>query len=374
MILVMSRNSFLLTTFLIIFSFQTSFAAKGNPRPSYLPKTHYQTPYFAPLQQSAVLFVEDPGDVQFGPMARPDPLWDAILTAIFDTGNFGWYGPIETYTEDGPGLDTLLQYDLVIWNTYDYWWPDTGALTETDQNVLASYLEMGGKVWLIGQDLLFSGVDATWMSDYFHLADANQDYASRVDSILIQGLAEIASSSFFTTADYQLNLFFPDELIPDAAAHGVLEDTDSNKVVGIFYSGTDWMSSFWTIEGRDTSSYNDWLGMVSAMFDAFGIVGINEVTIDQVVRALELNVVPDVVVEAAVITYSVPATSEVSLQIFDEVGREVCSLVEGYRKVGAYRLTWNGRDNQGVQVSNGVYFARLMCDNTFVTRKFILVR
>ncbi len=118
-------------------------------------------------------------------------MWNDILTAIFNTGNFGWYGPIERYTDDGPGLDTLLQYDLVIWNTYDYWWPDTGALTETDQIVLASYLEMGGKVWLIGQDVLFSGVDVAWMSDYFHLADANQDYASRVDSVLIQGLAEI---------------------------------------------------------------------------------------------------------------------------------------------------------------------------------------
>jgi len=301
-------------------------------------------------------------------------VWDSVLTAIFDTGNFGWYGPIETYTADGPGLDTLLQYDLVIWNTYDYWWPDTGALTETDQNALATYLEMGGKVWLIGQDLLFSGVDAAWMSDYFHLGAANQDYASRVDSVLIQGLAEIASSSFYTTADYQLNLFFQDELIPDGAAHGVLKDADSNKVVGIFYPGSDWMSSFWTMEGRDTASFDDWLGMVSAVFDAFGIVGINEVTIDQAVSALELNVVPDVVVEAAMISYSVPATGEVSLQIFDEVGREVYSLVDGYRKVGAYRITWNGKDNQGVQVSNGVYFARLMSDNTFITRKFILVR
>ena len=370
----MSRPLCFFITLLIALSVKTSFATKGNPRPSHPPETHYQTPYIAPLQRSAVLFVEDPGDVQFGPIIRPDPRWNDILTAIFDTGNFCWYGPIEQYTDDGPGLDTLLQYDLVIWNTYDYWWPDTGALTETDQSVLASYLEMGGKVWLIGQDLLFSGVDVAWMSDYFHLADANQDYASRVDSVLIQGVAEIASSSFYTTADYQLNLFFPDELFPDAAAHSVLKDTDSNKVVGILYPGNDWMSSFWTMEGRDTASFNDWLGTVSAMFDAFGIVGITEVITDQTVHTLELNVVPDVVVEAAMISYSVPTSSEVSLQVFDEVGREVRNLAEGYRKPGAYRITWDGRDNQGVQVSNGVYFARLMSDNTFVTRKFVIVR
>jgi flagellar hook assembly protein FlgD len=128
------------------------------------------------------------------------------------------------------------------------------------------------------------------------------------------------------------------------------------------------------MEGRDAASFNDWLSVVGAMFGAVGIVGINEVTTDQTVRALELSVVPDVVVETAMISYSVPATGEVSLQIFDEVGREVCSIMDGYRKVGTYRITWNGKDNQGVQVSNGVYFARLMSDNTFVTRKFVLVR
>ncbi len=154
----------------------------------------------------------------------------------------------------------------------------------------------------------------------------------------------------------------------------MLKDTDSNKVVGIFYPGNDWMSSFWTMEGRDTASFNDWFGTVSAMFDAFGIVGVTEVITDQTVHTLELNVVPDVVVEAAMISYSVPTSSEVSLQIFDEVGREVRNLAEGYRKLGTYHITWDGRDNQGVQVSNGVYFARLMSDNTFVTRKFVIVR
>lgn len=370
----MPRLSLLFIFLLILFLIQTPLNAKGNPRPTHVPEIDYQTPYYKPLQPSPVLFVEDPGDSAFGPFSKPDLMWSNVLTAILDTGHYGWYGPTYTFTEDGPGLDTLLQYDLVIWNTYDYWWPDTGALTETDQSNIENYLAMGGKVWLIGQDLLFSGVDIAWLGTYFHLDSATQDYAFNVDSVLIRGLAEISSPNFYTTSDYQVNLFFPDELMPDANAHGVLEDTDSNKVVGIFYDGTDWMSAFWSIEGRDTASFYNWVDVVSAMFDAFGIVGVYENISMEPQSALEVSVVPDVVVETAMINYSIPVTGEVSLQIFDEVGREVVSLVEGFRRVGTHHITWNGNDAGGAQASNGVYFVRLMCENSFVTRKFVLVR
>jgi hypothetical protein len=233
---------------------------------------------------------------------------------------------------------------------------------------------MGGKVWLIGQDLLFSPVDTAWMRTYFHLDTAIQDYAYSVDSVLIQGLAEISGSAFLTTSDFQVNLFFPDELIPDAEAHGVLEDADSNKVVGIFYDGADWMSTFWTMEGRDTSSFDNWLDLVNGMFDAFTIVGMHEYETVQPLSKLELSVVPDVVVETAMISYSVPVSGEVSVQIFDKVGREVAALVEGSRRAGTYRIAWDCNDTNGAQVSNGVYFVRLMCDNSFVTRKFVFVK
>ncbi|MBT4130928.1 MAG: hypothetical protein HOE44_09405, partial [Candidatus Marinimicrobia bacterium] len=57
--------------------------------------------------------------------------------------------------------------------------------------------------------------------------------------------------------------------------------------------------------------------------------------------------------------YSLPENGDMRLVIYDLLGREVLELVNDFRSVGNYETTWYGLDQQGNQVSTGVYFARL---------------
>lgn len=59
------------------------------------------------------------------------------------------------------------------------------------------------------------------------------------------------------------------------------------------------------------------------------------------------------------IRYSLPENGDIRLVVYDILGREVVELVNGYRNVGNYEITWYGLDKNGNQVSTGVYFARL---------------
>ena len=68
------------------------------------------------------------------------------------------------------------------------------------------------------------------------------------------------------------------------------------------------------------------------------------------------------------INYALPATGEygleigslhTSLKVFNLLGQEVRSLVDEVQETGYYTVTWNGRDNKGMQVSSGIYFYRL---------------
>jgi predicted GH43/DUF377 family glycosyl hydrolase len=59
------------------------------------------------------------------------------------------------------------------------------------------------------------------------------------------------------------------------------------------------------------------------------------------------------------IRYSLPENGDMRLVIYDLLGREVLELVNDFRSVGNYETTWYGLDQQGNQVSTGVYFARL---------------
>jgi hypothetical protein len=57
------------------------------------------------------------------------------------------------------------------------------------------------------------------------------------------------------------------------------------------------------------------------------------------------------------ITYDLPSVSRVSLTVFDVLGREVATLVNGEQPAGSYRVPFNAS-----RLSSGVYFYRLTAD------------
>jgi len=362
----------LLTTTL----FAKSTSRLGNvEQKSKLVVNNTPTPYRPSLRQGGVLFVEDPGDPGFGPATKPDPVWQGLLDSILGAGNYGWYGATSTPGEDGPPLDTLLDYELVIWNTYDYWWQDTASLTVNDQNNLGAFLDNGGKVWLIGQDALYSGVPLSWMTAYFHLASANQDYAFPADSMNMAGLAELAGLNTHNVPDYQSNPFYPDELIPDAQAHAVLEDTDSSKVVGIFYPGAgDWVTAFWAVDGRTCTPYDQWWQMVYNMLEAFGVLSVGEIPHYQPTRSLKLTIAPVIFTNSTSINFNLPTNGEVKLCVYNKTGQRIITLIDEYKYAGSYSTAWNRKYANGNDVPDGVYFVNLSCDGMSCTKNVVVVK
>jgi hypothetical protein len=59
------------------------------------------------------------------------------------------------------------------------------------------------------------------------------------------------------------------------------------------------------------------------------------------------------------IRYDLPTASNVSLIVYDLLGREVTKLVEGYMEPGYHQTMWDGRDTSGRAVPSGIYIARL---------------
>jgi len=74
------------------------------------------------------------------------------------------------------------------------------------------------------------------------------------------------------------------------------------------------------------------------------------------------------------ITYQLPVRSEVSLRIYNTLGQEVRRLVQATQEAGRYEVVWNGRDDQGRQLSTGFYLFRLSAGDFTMTRKMILLR
>ncbi len=69
------------------------------------------------------------------------------------------------------------------------------------------------------------------------------------------------------------------------------------------------------------------------------------------------------------ISYQVPALGEVSLRVYDLLGREVATLVHGVEPPGTYVVRWNSNSS-----ASGVYFYRLMIGDFQMTKKMMLLK
>ena len=69
------------------------------------------------------------------------------------------------------------------------------------------------------------------------------------------------------------------------------------------------------------------------------------------------------------IRYALPRPGDVSITVYDAVGRPVETVVQGHRQAGSYTATWDASE-----VPAGIYFYTLETDDTSLTEKLIVVQ
>ena len=75
------------------------------------------------------------------------------------------------------------------------------------------------------------------------------------------------------------------------------------------------------------------------------------------------------------IIYNLQAASQVSLKVYDVLGREIATLVDEYKQAGNYKITFNARHlERSREMPSGVFFYRLQCGNYSDTKKLILLK
>jgi fibronectin type 3 domain-containing protein len=74
------------------------------------------------------------------------------------------------------------------------------------------------------------------------------------------------------------------------------------------------------------------------------------------------------------IRYNIPQSSDVSLIVYDMLGREVERLAEGYIEPGYHKVQWDGRNAGGREVPSGIYIARLVTPGYSKSIKMVLLK
>ena len=74
------------------------------------------------------------------------------------------------------------------------------------------------------------------------------------------------------------------------------------------------------------------------------------------------------------ISYSLVKPGHTTLTLFNIIGQAVATLVSEYKGTGSYSVVWNGCDDQGIPVPDGVYYYRLRSRSNVQTKKMVLIK
>ncbi len=74
------------------------------------------------------------------------------------------------------------------------------------------------------------------------------------------------------------------------------------------------------------------------------------------------------------IEFALPAAERVKIIIYNALGQQVKTLVDGVREAGVYRETWDGTNENRRQVSSGIYIYQITAGGFTARRKMLLLR
>ena len=74
------------------------------------------------------------------------------------------------------------------------------------------------------------------------------------------------------------------------------------------------------------------------------------------------------------IKFYIPNTSDVTIRIYDMLGREVTTLINQQATAGYHVVYWNGKDSRGEAAASGVYLYRLTAGSFSETKKMNLLK
>jgi hypothetical protein len=77
---------------------------------------------------------------------------------------------------------------------------------------------------------------------------------------------------------------------------------------------------------------------------------------------------------STVISYQLKDDCHVELTVYNLLGQKLKNLDNGFRFKGLHSITWDGKDNNGKEVTTGIYFYQLRAGNFTESKKVLLIK
>lgn len=92
------------------------------------------------------------------------------------------------------------------------------------------------------------------------------------------------------------------------------------------------------------------------------------------VNQLTINNYPNPFNPSTIISFDLKQKNNISLDIYNILGKKITTLKKGVLAEGNHSYTWNGTDKNGNKCASGIYFYRLKTKSQSITKKMIMLK
>jgi hypothetical protein len=307
-----------------------------------------------------------------------------------------------TYTYDGNGNKTVQLIQMWIDSTWKNNTKDTtsydgnGKITEdvsqdwngsewvNQYKYAYTYDENGNAAEVVIQ----SWNDSVWVNLYktTNTYDGNANQTEALDQTWQDSTWKNHYKHIYTYDETGNITEYQQQAWNGSAWENYYEDTftyDGNgNLTGILYQ--NWNSDTWVNASKDLRSYdgnrnmteylyqnwngNTWQNFSKTAYTWLEVTSVDDPMEPEVTFSLSSNY-PNPFNPNTTFKFHLSAAGNVSLKIFDVLGRLVATIIEGSQFAGEHEVSWSANDLPG-----GVYFYRLQMKGFVETRKMILMK
>ncbi|MBN2565013.1 MAG: hypothetical protein JXB46_04825 [Candidatus Eisenbacteria bacterium] len=173
---------------------------------------------------------------------------------------------------------TAANYPVVVVLTSENWWSTPQNIDPVDEATLASYLDTGGNLLMVGQDYMYGahptmGTCSGFPRDYLGLDYCYQDVEYGVNTANISGsvgwIFEGESALLESTGLFLSNPFFPDCADPMPTAGYAFRYDDAGQDGIAVYNETEIFRTVWSgveLAGAESSVFDDMIQRIYQWF------------------------------------------------------------------------------------------------------------
>ena len=146
-------------------------------------------------------------------------------------------------------------------------------------------------------------------------------------------------------------------------------------IIFLSYS-ISWSQVYMSIKNKDgtTQSFN--IEEVRKLTFSVGVVSVKdgEIIGNAIKSFTLLQNYPNPFNPSTTIEYQIPKAGDVEVNIYNITGQLIRKIESSFKNAGSYKVVWNSRNDFNQSVASGIYIFYVKYNNSFLTKKIILIK